>query len=141
MSSDSNPPRPPREAPRPPRWNFSRVEAVLFELPRPIIVPRGAEAREASYVVEVRLQGELDPGDMEFFDSYLPQIRISGSPSSAMSEQDGEYRFTFYPEVDGELRPGPVEFRARLGAPFEPTGLETGEVPTREAEGGQATVT
>ena len=129
MSTDSPPPRPPGRAPRPPRWRFIGVELMRQQLPRPLIIPRGPVSHEVSEALEVRLHGELDPGDMRYYDSYMPEIRISGTSSSRMSDEDGEYRFTFYPEVDGDVR-GPIEFRARLDDPFEPTGLSTGDETT-----------
>jgi hypothetical protein len=41
-----------------------------------------------------------------------------------MTQEDDGVRFTYYPEVDGDVEGGAVEFRARLGDRFEATGLE-----------------
>lgn len=114
----------PDEPLRPPRWEFEAVEIERIELREPVYVPRGIEAVEVAQAVEVRLSGTLDPGDMESFDSYLPAIRIGDTQSARMSAEEKGVRFTIYPEVDGEIESGPIEFRARLGEQFSSTGLE-----------------
>lgn len=112
-----------RPEPRPPRWRFHEALLERHELREPVTIPFGAEFVSVSTAYELRLLGEIDPGDAEWLDSYLPTVRVGGRSSSRMTRDDDGVRFAFYPEVEGELEGGEIEFRARLGDEFERTGL------------------
>lgn len=108
-----------------PSWEFHEALLTHRELEEPLYVPRGVESIEVSRVVEVLLKGRLDPGTAEWQDSFLPTLRVGGKESSRMTKDYDGLHFTYYPEIDGNIEGGPVEFRARLGDEFETTGLET----------------
>lgn len=110
--------------PRPPRWRFGRVDIRRVALPEPRRVPKGVETVEVSEAVDVHLSGRVDPGDVEWFDSYMPTLRLGNAESSRMEQDDDGVTFTFYPEVDGEVDVRSVEFRAQLGQPFELVGRD-----------------
>jgi len=110
--------------PVPVNWDFREARMERRELAEPVLVPRGIESIRVTHAVDVRLAGTLDPGAAQWYDSYLPTLRIGGAQSSRMTRNDDSLRFTFYPDVDGDIEGGPIEFRARLDDEFEPTGLD-----------------
>ena len=126
MSSDSvrgATPEPDRR-PASPTWEFHGASVERRDLDKPVLVPRGVESVEVFRAVDVLLRGRLDPGGVEWYDSFLPTLRVGGRESSRMTQDDDGVRFTYYPDVDGDVEGGAVEFRLRLDEQFEATGLE-----------------
>jgi hypothetical protein len=107
-----------------PSWEFREARVERRDLGEPVPVARGAESIGVTRTVEVLLTGRLDPGAAEWYDSYLPTLRVGGRESSRMTEDSNGVRFTYYPDIDGDIEGGAVEFRARLDEEFEGTGLE-----------------
>jgi hypothetical protein len=107
-----------------PSWEFREARVERREFREPVPVARGAESIGVTRAVEVLLTGRLNPGEAQWYDSYLPTLRVGGQESSRMTEDDSGVRFTYYPDIDGDIEGGAVEFRARLDEEFEATGLE-----------------
>ncbi len=126
MSADSTRGAGPGPDRRPvaPSWEFRDASVERRDLDEPVLVRRGVESVRVGRAVDVLLRGRLDPGGAEWFDSYLPTLRVGGRESTRMSADGDGLRFTYYPDVDGDVEGGIVEFRARLGDDFQPTGLE-----------------
>jgi hypothetical protein len=126
MSADSarGAEREPNREPVAPRWEFRDASVDRRTLDEPVLVPRGVESIEVRSAVVVRLTGLFDPGGAEWYDSFLPTLRVGGTQSSRMTRDEGGVRFTYYPDVDGDVEGGAVEFRARIDDEFEATGLE-----------------
>ena len=126
MSSDSMRGATPEPDRRPagPTWEFHDASIERRDLDEPVLVPRGVESVEVFRAVDVLLRGRLDPGGVQWYDSFLPTLRVGGRESSRMTQDDDGVRFTYYPDVDGDVEGGAVEFRARLDDEFEATGLE-----------------
>lgn len=126
MSADSTRGASPEPDRRPisPSWEFHEASVDRRDLDEPVLVPRGVESIEVTRAVDVLLRGSLDPAGAEWYDSFLPTLRVGGKESSRMTRDDDGVRFTYYPDIDGDVEGGAVEFRARLDDEFAATGLE-----------------
>ena len=124
MSTDGSEEKPvPAMAPKRPIWEFIDVHIEHLKLMKPISVVMGVATVDVSEAVVIRLVGKLDPGDMQWYDSYMPTLRIGMATSSRMETTSDGVQFTIYPEIDGEFTKGEVEFRARTSSEFSATGL------------------